>query len=115
MPDDEFTAPAPGATADGRVIIHVVGLAGFISGPEAPPDPTGQYVETYDPEAFGGLGDVTTTTDPAKAARFPDTVTALHTWQIAPQNRPMRLDGRPNRPLSAFSIEVVTRTDVVTA
>lgn len=68
------------------------------------PDVTGQYLKAYDPEAHGGLGHAEWTTDPAEAMTFPGVAEAQDCWTQVPKARPRRGDGRPNRPLTAFSI-----------
>lgn len=71
-----------------------------------PPPGTGVnvYVESFDPEAFDGRGRSTWTTDPAKAKRFPDMEAAMAFYRQSPASRPTRDDGKPNRPLTVFTV-----------
>lgn len=64
------------------------------------------FVEAYDPEAFDGRGFVDFTDDPARAIHFATQAEAIEFWRQVPKSRPVREDGRPNRPLMAFSVEV---------
>ena len=64
----------------------------------------GHYLEWADIEAFDGRGDARVTRDLAKAMRFDDLTTAFEYWRATSKTRPIRDDGRPNRPLTAFSI-----------
>lgn len=74
---------------------------------------SGQYVVSYDPEfhlpdgSYDG-GDLVCTPDPAQAGRF-DTAAAMALWKSGPTCRCHRLrwDGQPNRPLTAFTVEIV--------
>jgi hypothetical protein len=69
-------------------------------------EPVDAWVESYDPNARDGLGWMTFTKDPAKAVAFPSASEALRYWQQTSTLRPLRDDGRPNRPLTAFTIAV---------
>lgn len=66
----------------------------------------GEYVKKYQPEAFDGHGDVVFTDKKEEALTF-ESFTAAHIFvgQV-PKNRPYRDDGRPNRPISAFTLEM---------
>lgn len=44
--------------------------------------------------------------DLAKAMRFPDAAAALKAWQSCSTVVPTRLDGRPNKPLTAYSMTI---------
>jgi hypothetical protein len=68
--------------------------------------PPGTYLERFDHEANGGLGFGAFTTDPAKALRFVDFAEAMQFWNKVPLSRPLRPDGKPNKPLSATSIAI---------
>jgi hypothetical protein len=84
------------------VLIRVLGDAlGGDAGGDA-----GQYLKAYDPAAEDGRGLLVTTTDPAEAKRY-SAAEALAEWKRVSRVRPRRPDGKPNRPLSAFTIEIV--------
>jgi len=65
----------------------------------------GQYLESYDPDAYDGLGYATWTDDPDKAMRFDDAMSVLMFWRQQSSARPLRDDGEPNRPLTAYTVE----------
>jgi hypothetical protein len=64
----------------------------------------GPFLEWSDPDAKRGLGDEGWTDDPAKAKKFKSFTEAMECWQAQSRVRPYRDDGRPNRPLTAFSV-----------
>lgn len=70
----------------------------------------GEYLLQYDPTRDGTDRDgnlmnchLVTTPDPEKARQFASGIEALELWRLAHGIRP---DGRPNRPLTAFTVEV---------
>lgn len=83
-----------------------------IANPEGAEIPPGAYLMSYDPEAFDGLGDVRWTTDYRKAMRFGSAADAMRLYRTQSSTRPFRDDGRPNRPLTAATVEVMTWEDV---
>jgi uncharacterized membrane protein len=68
---------------------------------------TGEYLRRFDPEFAGGVGAAWWTDDPAQAMRFADLGEALATWKTKSAIRPLRDDGKPNRPLTAYTITFV--------
>lgn len=64
------------------------------------------WIKSADVEAFDGRGDATLTTDLHEALQFPDAGAALDFWKAQSQIRPLRDDGLPNRPLTAFTVEI---------
>ena len=66
----------------------------------------GNYLRSYDPEANSGRGDIKLTRDPALAMQFADAGEVLRLRQAVPKCHPYRSDGMPNRPLSAYSLEI---------
>jgi hypothetical protein len=64
----------------------------------------GDYLEWSDPDARDGMGDDRWTPDLAKAKRFPDFAAAMECWKAQSSIRPFRPDGRPNRPMTAYSV-----------
>jgi hypothetical protein len=83
------------------LICHGLATAGVPSAPEL----EGQYLESFDVEAHDGRGTATWTLDVGSAMKFEDLVSAIEAWQTQSRLRPLREDGRPNRPLTAFSVE----------
>jgi len=69
--------------------------------------PVGQYLKHYDPEAHEGRGFATWTDEEDQALEFADATEAFEFYNQVPPNRPVREDGQPNRPLTAFSVEIL--------
>jgi hypothetical protein len=66
----------------------------------------GPYLEWSDPDGRDGLGDDRWTDDPAKAKRFVSQDEAFACWRARSKKNPTRPDGKPNRPLTAYSITI---------
>lgn len=65
----------------------------------------GPYLEWSDPDANGGMGAERWTASLDKAKRFANFNEAMDCWMAQSKTRPFRDDGKPNRPLTAYSIE----------
>jgi hypothetical protein len=85
--------------------IRYAALAGYPIHSQGEP-PVGAWLESFDPAAYDGRGLVRWTVDPAKAARFPSKEMAFRTWYASPACRPIRPDGKPNRPLTAYTVTI---------
>jgi len=85
-------------------VIKVVGFARY----DLPCAFAGQYLEFYDPdipdprEQMAGF-----TPDLAKAKKFKSPGDALNEWHRVRTVDPVRADGRPNKPLTALTVEVL--------
>jgi hypothetical protein len=68
----------------------------------------GEWLSFFDVDAGdayrSGLADCSP--DPARALRFPTIEAATACWQQQSTRIPLRLDGLPNRPLTAFTVEI---------
>lgn len=64
----------------------------------------GKYLEWSDPNAKNGMGDDGWTDDIEKAKKFATQTEAAECWQAVSLVRPMRSDGKPNRPLTAYNV-----------
>jgi hypothetical protein len=71
-----------------------------------PSDLDGLWLKSYDPDGRGGRGNVIGTKKRAEALRFTDMPSAMKFWRQPSSVLPLRPDGKPNRPLTAFNIEV---------
>jgi hypothetical protein len=70
------------------------------------------WLESLDVDAYGGLGHVRITHDRSKAQRFADIGAAFECWKRQSTIHPVRLsDGKPNRPLTAFTITFESEDD----
>lgn len=84
---------------------HVIEAVGFASGVPCPH--AGMYLRAFDHEAHGGQGEGVFTNDLDQAMRFADSEAAFSFWRRVSRIRPVRPDGKPNRPLTALTIVVV--------
>jgi hypothetical protein len=66
---------------------------------------TYRWLLRFDPDAFGGRGWIECTDDPAQAMRFEDVEAVITCWKTQSRAVPLRDDGRPNRPLTAYTIQ----------
>ena len=90
-----------------KVVIQCAGLAGEVISPQpGAPDPSGAYLKSFDVDAFDGAGTCEWGTM-QEAMQFDNFHTAFDTWRTLSKVRPVRKDGRPNRPLTAFHIQIV--------
>jgi hypothetical protein len=67
----------------------------------------GSFLKSYDVDAKEGFGTAEWTLDPKEALRFEDQIQAFEVWQTQSNVAPWRKhDGKPNRPLTAYTIWV---------
>lgn len=60
------------------------------------------YLKSFDIEAFDGRGEANFTNNINEAYKFASVREAMATWITQSKVRPLRDDGRPNKPLTAF-------------
>jgi hypothetical protein len=65
-----------------------------------------RWLKSYNPEAHAGRGAVKFTDDVDEAMTFPDRRSAFACYLQVPKNHPVRDDGKPNRPLTAYTVEI---------
>jgi hypothetical protein len=82
-------------------VIKCLGLAG-----DFPCADVGHYLKSCDFEALGGRGLALFTNDVAKAMRFETRGEAMLYWRTQSKTVPNRHDGKPNRPLTAYHVEI---------
>ena len=80
--------------SEARVIV-------FIDGPYA-----GQYLRRYDPDYGDGRGLVEATSNVEEAKVFPSSVEAWEEWKRPSTVQPLRADGKPNRPMTAWTVTI---------
>jgi hypothetical protein len=93
-------------------IVKCIELAGKviqIEGEEK--SPAGMWLQAYDVEAHEGRGAVQWTESRYNAMIFHDPATAMRLWQTQSVTTPLRPDGKPNRPLTAYTVEVENLSD----
>ena len=64
------------------------------------------YLAAFDIDANEGRGEVWVTRQPEHAMIFASAQETLTTWRRHSKIRPLRPDNRPNRPLTAYTIEI---------
>lgn len=96
----KISAPGRSARADeaDAVTLAIAGAEGTTV--------LGDYLEWSDPNAKFGRGDDGWTSDLAKAKKFATFDAAMKCWKQQSTLVPTRLDGKPNRPLTAYSVSV---------
>jgi hypothetical protein len=94
---------------NGRCIIQIVGLADG-----TPTDFDEQYIVEYDPSRDGThpvtgrpmpMFHLVTTSDIRRATRFTSSE-AANLYHAVDRRNPTRADGEPNRPLTAFTVDI---------
>lgn len=86
---------------------YTIRLVGTVNGERTPHD--GRYLVDYVPARMGADGNyfpegaLVTTVDIAEARRFVDQCAAFECWR---QSAGLRPDGRPNRPLTAWTVDI---------
>jgi hypothetical protein len=89
-------------------LMQIIGIEGM----STPFD--GEYLVEYDPsrnsfdpDGMPMLAHVVTTKNPSRAKRY-ENLEAIHAeWTRVDPRQPVRPDGQPNRPLTAFTISTV--------
>jgi hypothetical protein len=66
------------------------------------------YVENFDIEANHGRGAVMWTRHAHEAYTWPSAKEALEDWNRQSETLPLRPDGRPNKPMTAMTIAIVS-------
>ena len=64
------------------------------------------WLAEYDVDAHDGRGDAKFTNKKARALHFAGYQDAFEAWSKQSKVRPLRADGKPNRPLTAFTCEI---------
>lgn len=87
-------------------LVDLVGMVAVRRPSGLPPDAATGWVKEYDPNAHHGGGAVEATDDPEQAKQFPSLRAAMEEWRRVadPPYHYRPHDGRPNRPLTAFSV-----------
>lgn len=85
--------------------IKVLDLAGTTVQPNRQV-PVGKWLSKADVDYAGGRGMADFSIFPTQALRFDSMQEAWAFWQQQSTVKPLREDGQPNRPLTAFTVEV---------
>ena len=68
------------------------------------------FLQSYDPDGNNGQGEFSVTTKLEHAMKFVDSQAAINCWRMQSTVEPLRKDGKPNRPLSAVTVQVTPIT-----
>lgn len=90
-----------------KFAIKCLGLAGIAVNNDGIV-PTGAYLSEFDADAHEGMGHAAWSSDPNEAIIFHSPADAFRYWKTQSIVRPLRDDGHPNRPLTAFSVEIAS-------
>lgn len=83
---------------------YVIRAVAFADGEACPI--AGQFVKSMDVDAYNGRGLVDYTEDASRAKQFETFEAAFAFWQTQSTVRPLRRDGKPNRPLTATTCAI---------
>jgi hypothetical protein len=83
-----------------------LGLAGVNLAGEPDAEP-GELLTYFDPNGMGGGGVAIWTYDTSKAIHFDTPYAAMRYWKQRSTVLPLRPDGLPNRPLTAYTVEII--------
>jgi hypothetical protein len=87
------------------MVMRILAQEGEVTEPNEPLDfSTPLYLEAADFEAADGRGIAYLTRDIHKAQRFDGIQTLFAYWKRIPMARQWRPDGKPNRPLTVYTI-----------
>ena len=67
----------------------------------------GLFVKHYSPSGHGGYGILSVTKDMNDARKFADALEAMEVWAAVSTTHPKHANGKPNRPLTMYTVEVV--------
>jgi len=62
------------------------------------------YLTSFDPDYGDGRGHIAVTSYVSRARRFADAVEGWQEWRRESTVQPLRPDGLPNRPLTAYTV-----------
>jgi hypothetical protein len=81
------------------------GVAGLSPNGPTAQDMNGKFLKAFDPDAHNGRGWAEWTSQRHLARRWNSPGEVLEFWRTVAKEHPVRADGKPNRPLTAFTIE----------
>lgn len=84
---------------------YVLKIWGWAGGQEPLAD--GQFLKAFDEADDGSLSTVEFTANTDNAMKFESLSDAFSFWKTQSTTVPLRPDGEPNRPLTAFNVEVI--------
>jgi hypothetical protein len=88
-------------------VMRCVEMSGMVRILDGHPDQRGCYLAYYDPEFADGVGAAGWVTNPVEAIAFEAASAGLDLWLTESKTRPTRWDGEPNKPLTAYTVEMI--------
>ena len=89
------------------IALKIVGFSEFCDD-----DYVGMYIKSFDPNSpdpeSKGIGKLIVTENASEAKTFETFGEATEFWRQQSPTVPMRSDGKPNRPLTAYSVQFVS-------
>jgi hypothetical protein len=82
--------------------IFVIRAVGFTNGRPCPHED--QFLKNFNHDAYGGQGYGEFTARPSEAKQFDSYLDAIEFWNKCSMVKPLRPDGKPNRPLTALTM-----------
>jgi hypothetical protein len=90
---------------------YLLRIEGWVNGEECPH--AGQYVESFQHDTSDGRGSGAFTPDPRRAMQYATAGGAMNFWRQQSQTHPLRIDGLPNRPLTAATMMIVSMAEAM--
>jgi|DEB0MinimDraft_6_1074348.scaffolds.fasta_scaffold88546_2 hypothetical protein len=75
----------------------------------------GMFLKEYDPDGNGGAGIIVSSRSLQDAKQYESVQEAIEHYRAVSKTHPRRVDGEPNRPITAFSAEVLSYKDALEA
>ena len=69
------------------------------------------YLVEYDPNGYDGMGWLETSSRLEEAKEFENVVDAFMLFRMVSRTHPVRQDGKPNRPLTAYTTEILPKKE----
>ena len=90
------------------VIVRIVGAADGSS--KTPHD--GRFVGAWNPHTKAGTLELSSTSSRKRALKFPTPTEAMIVWNTVSRVQPLRpWDGKPNKPLTGVTVEILAEDD----
>src|SRR5512143_273117 len=87
-------------------VLRILGIQGHVLDQKAE-SPVGKFITGFRPLAHAGQGEVLFSPHLQDALAFESKTEAIAYYRQIPAHRRIRPDGQPNRPLTAFTVEVL--------
>lgn len=85
---------------------YVIRVHAVCGCPQLNSDVAGMFIESFDVNANDGRGEAMLTARRFRALRFDTPEAAFRAYTRQSDVKPLRPDGRPNRPLTSYTVEI---------